>query len=88
MSKHESQLLRLRKIEGQIRGIQKMIIQDRYCMDILTQIKSVKHAIEKVETNILKKHIETCVTKAFLSDSEDGKKEKIEELIHLISKYT
>jgi len=87
-TKHEDQLIRLRKIEGQVRGVQKMITADRYCIDILMQIKSVKNALIKVEENILKRHIATCVYDAFNSNSKDEVEQKMKELMKVISKLT
>lgn len=88
VTKHEDQLIRLRKIEGQVRGIQKMIKADRYCIDILMQIKSVKNALIKVEENILKRHIETCIYDAVKSDSEKEIETKMNELMEVISRFT
>ncbi len=87
-SKHEDQVIRLRKIEGQVKGVQKMIYSDRYCIDILMQIKSIKNALIKVEENILKRHIETCVQDAIKSGSESETEEKISELIDVISRFS
>jgi DNA-binding FrmR family transcriptional regulator len=87
-SKHADQLIRLRKIEGQVKGIQKMINEDRYCIDILMQLKSIKNALIKVEENIMRRHIETCVTDAIKSGSEDKTNEKIVELMEVISKFS
>ncbi|GMT50045.1 MAG: hypothetical protein IEMM0008_1584 [bacterium] len=87
-SKHEDQLIRLRKIEGQAKGVQKMIHGDRYCIDILMQIKSIKNALIKVEENILKRHIETCVQDAIKSGSESEMEAKISELMEVISRFS
>ena len=58
MTTHDEELVRLRRIEGQIRGIQKMIEEKRYCIDILTQISSIVGALKSVEENILKAAVE------------------------------
>ncbi|MBI4653952.1 MAG: metal-sensitive transcriptional regulator [Nitrospirae bacterium] len=84
---HESQLVFLRKIEGQIRGVQRMIEDERYCIDILTQLHSVAGAILKVEAEILKKHLEGCVAHAIKSSSEAEKQRKIDEIIDLFAKF-
>lgn len=84
---HEKQLIPLKKIEGQIRGIQKMIEDERYCIDILTQLHSVVGAISRVETEILRRHLEGCVIHAFKGKSEFEKHKKIEEIIYLIAKF-
>ncbi|MBI4698647.1 MAG: metal-sensitive transcriptional regulator [Nitrospirae bacterium] len=84
---HEKQLVFLRKIEGQIRGVQKMIDDNRYCVDILTQLHSVVGAILRVENEILRGHLEGCVAHALDGKSEHEKHNKIREIIDLISKF-
>ncbi|MEW6170571.1 MAG: metal-sensitive transcriptional regulator [Candidatus Omnitrophota bacterium] len=84
---HFEQLDFLRKIEGQIRGIQKMIEEKRYCVDIITQIHSIIGALYRVENETLKKHIENCVVDALSGKSTREKEEKIEEVIKLVSKF-
>lgn len=68
----EDMLKRLRRIEGQVKGIQKMIEEDKYCVDILTQVAAVRAAINKVGSLILEKHSMTCIENA--ASSEDRKK--------------
>ncbi len=84
---HEGQLDYLKKIEGQVRGIQRMIEEKRYCVDIITQIQSVIGALYRVENEIFKKHTEGCVVNALKGRSEKEKQEKINEIIDLISKF-
>jgi DNA-binding FrmR family transcriptional regulator len=84
---HEGQLIPLRRIEGQIRGVQKMIENKRYCVDILTQLHSIVGAILKVEEKILRKHLEGCVTHALRGKSEIEKQKKLDEIIDLITKF-
>lgn len=84
---HAEVLSYLRKIEGQIRGVQKMIAQKKYCVDILTQLHAIVGGIGNVEDKILKKHFENCVTSAFRSDSKKDREEKMEEILRLISKF-
>ncbi len=84
---HEGQLEFLKKIEGQVRGIQRMIEEKRYCVDILTQIHSIIGALHRVEDEIFKKHIDGCVVNALKGKSEKEKQEKIDEIISLISKF-
>ena len=83
---HEGQLQFLKKIEGQIRGLQRMIEEKRYCVDIITQIRSVIGALHNVEDGIFKKHLEGCVINALKGKSEAEKKEKIAEIVELVSK--
>jgi DNA-binding FrmR family transcriptional regulator len=84
---HEQQLEYLKKIEGQIRGVQKMIEDKRYCVDIMTQLHSIIGALYRVENEIFKKHIDGCVVGALRGSSEKEKGQKIEEVIALISKF-
>ena len=84
---HEGQLEFLKKIEGQVRGIQRMIEEKRYCVDILTQMHSVIGALYRVENEIFRKHAEGCVVNTLKGKSEKEKQEKINEIIGLISKF-
>lgn len=70
-------LTRLRRVEGQVRGIQKMVVEDRYCIDVLTQVSAVKAALEAVSLTLLEDHISHCVAEAI--QSGDGTA-KIKEL--------
>jgi DNA-binding FrmR family transcriptional regulator len=78
-------LARLRRIEGQIRGIQRMVEEEKYCVDVLVQISSVIAATEKVGLILLDDHIRGCVRNAALS--EDGEA-SFEELIRVIQRFT
>jgi len=84
---HEEQLVYLKKIEGQIRGVARMIEDKRYCVDILTQIHSIKGALERVEEKVFEKHLEGCVCPAIGSRSEKEKQQKIREVLELISRF-
>jgi DNA-binding FrmR family transcriptional regulator len=87
LTTHEEQLLFLKKIEGQIRGIQKMIQEKRYCVDIITQLHSVIGAVSRVEEKVFQKHLEGCVNHALKGKSEIEKQKKINEVLELISKF-
>ena len=87
MTTHEEQLVGLRRIEGQVRGIQKMIEDRRYCIDIMVQLRSVIGAIARVEDNIFKKHIEGCVASTLKSKSAVERQKKIDEVVDLIKKF-
>jgi len=76
---------RLRKIEGQIRGLQKMIEEDRYCVDILLQISAVRAALQKVGLSLFKSHTRGCVATALREQGNDG---VVEELIEVIDKFS
>lgn len=81
---HVDNLVSLRRIEGQVRGVQKMIEDRKYCIDILTQILAIKGALSRVEENILDKHLRNCVTKAVEGTSEEEKQQKMDEILKLI----
>jgi len=81
---HKDNIVALRRIEGQVRGVQKMIEGRKYCIDILTQINAVKGALSRVEEKILEKHFEHCVTEAVTGSSEKEKKQKLAEILRLI----
>lgn len=84
---HEEQIELLKKIEGQIAGIQRMIEEKRYCVDIITQLHSVVGAILRIEEKVFRKHIEGCVIGALKGKSEAEKQKKINELLQLIAKF-
>jgi len=81
---HEDNLVALRRIEGQIRGVQRMIEDRKYCIDILNQIYAIKGALGCVEEKILGKHFEHCVTAAIKGTSEKEKQQKMDEILKLI----
>ncbi len=83
---HQDELTRLKKIEGQIRGARNMIEQGRYCVDILHVLGSVQGAIGKVENQVLKRHLEGCVSHAVRSGSSKERAGKFNEILELISK--
>ena len=82
---HMEQLPYLKKIEGQIRGIQKMIENGRYCMDVLIQINAVIGALNRVRKDIFIKHLENCVVEALESGSREVKTRKIDEIKTFLS---
>ena len=82
---HADNLPRLNRISGQIDGIKKMIEEERYCVDIVNQIKAVRSALKSVEKNILQKHIKHCVAASFKA-SKTEQEQKINELISLFDK--
>ncbi|MFH1615246.1 MAG: metal-sensitive transcriptional regulator [Planctomycetota bacterium] len=81
---HADNLVALRRIEGQVRGVQKMIEDRKYCIDILTQIQAVKGALGRIEEKILEKHFRHCVTDAVKGASEKEKEQKLDEILKLI----
>lgn len=79
----QSTLRRLRKIEGQVRGIARMIEDDRYCIDVLQQVAAAKAALVRVESEILRAHAATCVDEAIVSGDADEQRRKFHELVKL-----
>lgn len=77
---------RLRRIEGQVRGIAGMIEDERYCIDVLHQLSAVKAALRRVESEVLKNHAATCVEDAVRSGDPEAQREKVAELIDLFEK--
>lgn len=78
-------MTRLKKIEGQIRGIMKMVDQEKYCIDIINQITAAEKALDGVAKNIMKRHIESCVTEAIIQGEGQT---KIDELIETVFKIS
>lgn len=74
--KHENVLLRLKTVEGHVRGIQKMVEGDAYCIDIIRQIQAVQSALSKVSTQILEEHLHSCLITAVRGDDE-GERERV-----------
>lgn len=79
---------RLARIEGQVRGLSKMIEEDRYCIDVLTQVKAAQAALKKVEGELLKDHADHCLAAAIASDDQDEREKKVAELVTLLLKKT
>ena len=79
---------RLHRIEGQVRGVERMVDDDRYCIDILTQIAAVKTALERAGLEILQDHVNHCVHGALASDDAVCAKQKTEELLAAVERFT
>ena len=77
---------RLARIEGQVRGLVRMVDEDRYCIDIVTQIAAVRAALKKVELELMRDHVGHCVRHAMTSGSADEQAQKIDELIDVLAK--
>ncbi len=82
-TKHEV-LLRLKRIEGQIRGLQKMVSEERYCIEIINQITAVSRALEQAGLSVMKRHLESCVADSIKTKNSS---EKIKELIETVEKF-
>ncbi len=88
MTKADPKLLsRLSRVEGQVRGVARMIQEERYCIEVLDQIQAVKAALKKVEEEILKGHADHCVAHAIESGDRDDQRQKFAELIELLGRY-
>ena len=79
---------RLRRIEGQVGGLLRMVQEDRYCVDVLTQINAVRAALHKVEQEILRDHVAHCVANAFASGDVLDQRQKVEELVDTVGRMT
>lgn len=77
---------RFRRIEGQVRGLAGMIEEDRYCIDVLTQLQAVKAALARAESEVLKRHAASCVAQAIESGDEAEQREKFNELVDLFER--
>lgn len=77
---------RLSRIEGQVRGIARMLDEDRYCIDVVTQISAVRAALKRVEEEILKDHVGHCVEHAILSGDKDQQRRKVAELVDVLGR--
>ncbi len=77
---------RLQRIEGQVRGISRMLEEDRYCIDIITQITAVRAALRRVEEEILRDHVAHCVESAIASGDADEQRQKLSELVEVMAR--
>jgi DNA-binding FrmR family transcriptional regulator len=82
----QANLKRLRRIEGQVRGLARMLEEDRYCIDIVTQISAVRAALRKVEEEILRDHVGHCVEHAIASGNKGEQRKKVAELMEVFAR--
>ena len=85
---HESQLIRLNKIGGQLKGIRRMIEDRRYCIDIIDQIKAVRGALDQAQMGVLEKHVHHCVRDSVEAGDGAQLEEKAEELVKVLGKMS
>jgi len=78
---------RLRRIEGQVQGIQRMVEEDKYCVDILLQLTAVQGAVEQAQKLLLARHISSCVTDAIRSGNGRDRQKKMDELLDVFSRF-
>jgi CsoR family transcriptional regulator, copper-sensing transcriptional repressor len=87
-AEHKRSLVtRLHKIEGQVRGIERMVEGDRYCIDILTQLGAVSTALESLAVTILDDHVKHCVAEALAAGDERAAREKTDELLTAVRRF-
>ena len=79
---------RLKRIEGQVRGVLRMVDEDRYCVDVLTQIDAIRAALHKVEEQVLHDHVSHCIAGAFASGDPVEQRHKVDELVATIGRMT
>jgi DNA-binding FrmR family transcriptional regulator len=77
---------RLNRIEGQVRGVARMVDEDRYCIDVVTQIEAVRAALARVESELLKGHLSHCIEGAIVSGDAGEQRKKAAELIELLER--
>ncbi len=77
---------RLARVEGQVRGLAAMVRDDRYCMDVITQVRAARAALAKVEQVVLADHLSSCVETAILSGDPDEQRRKVAELVDLLGR--
>ncbi|MEP0325116.1 metal-sensitive transcriptional regulator [Bauldia litoralis] len=77
---------RLNRVEGQVRGIAKMVETDRYCIDVVTQIAAVRAALRKIEEAVIRDHVGHCVADAIRSGDPEDQRRKVDELIEVIGR--
>ena len=82
----EKVVARLKRIEGQVRGLVRMLEEERYCIDVLHQMQAVKSALARAESQLLKEHAAHCVADAIASGNTAAQREKVTELIDLFDK--
>jgi DNA-binding FrmR family transcriptional regulator len=82
----DSCLKRLSRIEGQVRGLMRMVEEERYCIDIVTQIAAVRAALRRVEEEVLRDHIAHCVEHAIISGNAADQRRKIKEIMDVLSR--
>jgi DNA-binding FrmR family transcriptional regulator len=79
-------LKRLKRIEGQVRGLARMVEEDRYCIDVVTQISAVRAALRRAEEEILRDHVAHCVEHAIASGDRDDQRQKIAEIMDVLAR--
>ena len=86
--KHQDALVRLKNIEGHVRGIERMIEADEYCIDVIQQIHAVQAALNKVSTMILEEHLNSCLITAVRGDNPDERERVLREITDVFDAAT
>ena len=86
-NRKQDYLARLRRVEGQIRGLQRMVEDDKYCIDIVTQLNSVNAALRAVGLGLLDDHVRSCVRESFEQGGGADADEKIQELVSAVARF-
>ena len=84
---HKRELDALARIEGQVRGLQRMVESERYCVDILTQVRAARAALRRVEESVLREHVEHCVVNAVRVGKRAEQQQKIDELLDVVARF-
>ena len=84
---HRNQLSRLNRISGQVDGVKRMIDEQRYCPELLVQLRAIRSAVKSLEAEILKTHLSSCVAEAFQSKRKGVREKKIEELADVFYRF-
>jgi len=87
-ARHLGQLQRLRRIEGQVHGIVRMVEQERCCVEILTQLRAARAALRRVEDGVLREHVEHCVAQALRGGDAAERRGKVDELLAVLGRFS
>jgi CsoR family transcriptional regulator, copper-sensing transcriptional repressor len=85
---HAPHLRRLKRIEGQVRGVARMVEDRRYCVDILAQMRAVRAALKRTEERILREHVDHCVVQAVRAGRPEDRRQKLEELFDVVERFS
>ncbi|MCP0912890.1 MULTISPECIES: metal-sensitive transcriptional regulator [Legionella] len=84
---HHHELSRLNRVTGQLEGIKRMIEEQRYCVDILSQLRAVRNAVKTIELGVLERHVLNCLNEVACHGDQDSRQKKMNEIMALLKKY-
>ncbi|HAT7841703.1 metal-sensitive transcriptional regulator [Legionella pneumophila] len=84
---HHQELSRLNRVTGQLEGIKRMIEEQRYCVDILSQLRAVRNAVKTIELGVLERHVLNCLNEVACHGSQESRQKKMDEIMGLLKKY-